>query len=68
MNISLLPELFIIPTLAWAALSLLALVSLRQRRLPSMTQAVWALIILLVPFLGAISFWIVRPTKNQTTP
>lgn len=45
-----------IPTLI-----IVALVSLKKATLPPQTQAVWVLIILLIPILGALAFLIVRP-------
>ncbi len=47
--------------LAWLLLSLLALFGLRRRGLAGTTLAIWVLIIVAVPILGALAFWIVRP-------
>jgi hypothetical protein len=41
--------------------SLIALSQLRGRRLDDTATALWALCIVLVPLLGSIAFWIVRP-------
>jgi len=41
--------------------SLIALSQLRGRRLEDTAMAVWALCIVLVPLLGSIAFWVVRP-------
>lgn len=48
--------LAVIPTLI-----IVALVSLKKATLPPQTQAVWVLIILLIPILGALAFLIVKP-------
>jgi hypothetical protein len=45
-------------------LALAALVSLRKRGLTGSAQAVWVLIIVAVPFLGALAYALMRPTPN----
>jgi hypothetical protein len=50
--------------IGWPLLSLATLVALRRRHLATVTQALWILIILLAPILGACAFWIVQPTEN----
>jgi hypothetical protein len=47
--------------LAWLLLSLLALFTLRGRGLAGTTLALWVLITVALPFLGALPVWIVRP-------
>jgi hypothetical protein len=47
--------------LGWLLLSLLALFALRGRGLTGATLALWVLIVVAVPFLGALAVWIVRP-------
>lgn len=48
--------------LGWIVLSLIAWFKLRDRNLPPTAKAVWALVIC-VPILGAIAFWIVNPNE-----
>ena len=45
-------------------LSLVALFALRLNRLTGTNQAIWALLIIAIPFLGALAFFIVKPTEN----
>ncbi len=52
----------------WPLLSLFALVGLRRRPMSSTAKALWAGIILIVPFLGALAFWLVKPTDEGITP
>lgn len=47
--------------LLWLLLSLFALLRLRERALPETARALWAVFIVVVPFLGALAFLIVRP-------
>lgn len=45
-------------------LSLTALFALRQRRVTGITQVLWALLIVAIPIVGALAFFIVRPSEN----
>lgn len=55
----------VVVLVGWPLLSLLTLFALRGRGLNSTTLAIWVLIIVAVPFLGAVAFWIVRPGDRQ---
>ena len=48
----------------WLLLILLALLSLRRRRLTNPTQALWVLIIVAVPLLGPLAYWIINPQRE----
>ena len=45
-------------------LSLVALFSLRHTGITGTTQVLWALVIVAIPVLGALAFFIVKPTQN----
>jgi uncharacterized membrane protein YhaH (DUF805 family) len=45
----------------WITLSVFALLRLRTRTLPEVARAVWAALILIIPVLGALAFFIVQP-------
>jgi hypothetical protein len=47
--------------LLWPVLSIIALVGLRDRTLTDVAKALWAAIVVAVPLLGAVAFWIVGP-------
>ena len=51
--------------LGWLVLGVVALFSLRKRRLPATAQALWAMFVVVVPFLGAIAYWIVQPAGEN---
>ena len=53
--------LYFIFVVGWPVLSLAALLALRRSRLVETTQLLWAFLIIVVPFLGAIAFLILRP-------
>lgn len=48
----------------WILLALLALVRLRKEQLQDAVEIVWVLIILLIPILGALAFFIVRSRRR----
>jgi len=45
-------------------LSLVALLVLRRNRLARTNHAIWTLLIIAIPFLGALAFFIVKPAQN----
>ncbi len=47
------------------ALSLFTLLSLRRTHITGTTQVLWVLLIVAIPVLGALAFFIVKPTKNS---
>jgi hypothetical protein len=48
----------------WFILSILALFQLRHQVLPETARAIWAALIILIPIVGAIAFWIVHPGER----
>ena len=50
--------------IVWIALSIYTLMSLKAVHLNETARAVWALLIVLVPILGAVSYWLVRPDEG----
>jgi hypothetical protein len=51
--------------IAWFILAVVALFMLRRRELPDTALAVWAAIIVIIPILGALAFWIVSPGRRR---
>ena len=49
----------------WIGFSIFSLFSLRSKNLHGTTLAVWALAICAVPVLGALAYWIVRPSVES---
>lgn len=47
----------------WLIVAIFALFQLRYHELPETARAIWVALILLVPIVGAIAFWIVKPGK-----
>ena len=55
-------ELLVI--LLWPVLSIVALFVLRGRPLTATAQAVWAFMIITIPVLGSLAFFIVMPSEH----
>ncbi len=51
----------------WWILSLVALFALRTRPVTGIAQALWALLIIVVPVFGPLAFFIVQPRDNQAS-
>ncbi len=51
--------------LLWPVLSVAALFGLRNRPLPATAQALWAFMIIAIPVLGSLAFFIVNPVERQ---
>ena len=50
--------------LIYPLLSLVALFALRRSPLTGINQFLWALLIVVIPVLGALAFLIVEPSEN----
>lgn len=50
--------------IGWPVLAIATLFSLRNAPLPPLPQVLWALVIVVVPLLGALAYWIVRPGRD----
>jgi hypothetical protein len=48
--------------LVWAISVFYCLIKLRNLRLDPVASALWTLVILILPYLGALGFLLVRPT------
>ena len=54
----------VILLISWVVLAIIALITLNGRKLSATPKAIWALIILGIPILGAVAFFIVKPEDN----
>lgn len=59
-------RVFLIPILIYALFAIPALVWLGRRRLDQLPQAIWALIVVSVPIMGAIALVLVNPGEPRT--
>ncbi len=60
---AILPLLYLLLLCGWPLLSLATLFDLRRRSVTNGPQLFWVLIILFIPILGAIAYWIVQPKE-----
>jgi|LDZU01.1.fsa_nt_gi ABC-type amino acid transport system permease subunit len=51
--------------IGWIVASIVALFALRNVKLSSIAKALWVLIILGIPVLGVIAYFIVRPIEEE---
>jgi hypothetical protein len=63
---TLLTSLNLLLLIAWIVMGIIALIKLRNRMLPPTAKAIWTLVVL-IPILGAIAFFIVHPTDSNTS-
>ncbi len=49
----------------WLVFAALALVQLRGRRLEELPRVLWVLVVLVVPLLGAVAFFVVQPGRKD---
>ena len=49
----------------WLVLDIVALMRLRRCQLDDTARVLWVIVILLIPLLGALAFFIVRPGKPR---
>jgi hypothetical protein len=45
-------------------LPIVSLIDLSKKKLSGATLALWALLICVVPLLGALAYWIIKPTAE----
>ncbi len=51
--------------IAWVVASLVALFSLKKAALSAITKALWVMILLGIPVLGVIAYFIIKPTEEE---
>jgi hypothetical protein len=56
-------EVFIV--LLFIGLPIISLIDLARRKLSGIPLALWALLICVVPVLGSVAYWIVRPSPES---
>ena len=54
-----------IPVVLFIGLPIIALIDLAKKKMAGTPLALWVLIICAIPVLGAIAYWIVKPTPES---
>ena len=49
----------------WIAVAIVSLFNLRNRKLTGTPLVMWALIICAIPVLGAVAYWIIKPSAES---
>jgi len=51
--------------ISWLVLIIVALIRLRKRQLEPIIQGLWTIVVILIPVLGPLAFFIVAPGKAK---
>jgi hypothetical protein len=51
--------------ISWLVLIIVALIRLRKRQLEPIIQVLWTIVVILIPILGPLAFFIVAPGKAE---
>lgn len=54
----------VIPVILLIGLPVISLIDLSKKKMSGTPLAIWALIICAVPLLGALAYWILKPTAD----
>ena len=57
--------LFFLLAVAWIVASVVALFSLKKATLSTITKALWVMILLGIPVLGVVAYFIIKPTEEE---
>jgi hypothetical protein len=55
----------LIPIIGLIGFPIISLIDLKKKNLSETTLAIWALVICVVPLLGALAYWIIRPSSEK---
>ena len=54
----------ILPIILFIGMPVISLLDLRKKNLSGTTLGVWVLVICAIPIIGALAYWIVRPSAE----
>ncbi len=57
--------LFFLLIVAWVVASLVALFSLKKAKLSTIAKALWVMILLGIPVLGVVAYFIIKPSEEE---
>jgi hypothetical protein len=57
--------LFFLLIVAWVVASLVAVVGLKKAKLSAIAKALWVMILLGVPVLGVVAYFIIKPSEEE---
>jgi hypothetical protein len=57
--------LFFLLIVAWVVASLVAVVGLKKAKLSAIAKALWVMILLGIPVLGVVAYFIIKPSEEE---
>ena len=54
----------LIPAIGLIVFPIVSLVDLKKKKLSGTTLAIWVLIICAIPLIGALAYWIIKPSSE----
>ena len=54
----------LIPVLGLIGFPIISLIDLKKKKLSDTTLAIWVLIICVIPLIGPVAYWIIRPSST----
>lgn len=57
--------LFFLLIVAWVVASLVAVVGLKKVKLSAIAKALWVMILLGIPVLGVVAYFIIKPSEEE---
>ena len=54
----------LIPIIVFVGFPIISLIDLKKKKLNDITLAIWVLVICAIPLLGALAYWIVKPSPE----
>jgi hypothetical protein len=55
----------LIPIIVFIGFPIISLIDLKKKKLGETTLAIWVLVICVIPLLGALAYWIIRPSSEK---
>lgn len=55
----------LLPIILFIGMPVISLLDLRKKNLNGLTLGIWVLVICAIPIIGALAYWIVRPSAEN---
>ncbi len=55
----------LLPIILFIGMPVISLLDLRKKKLSGTTLGIWVLVICAIPIIGALAYWIVRPSAEN---
>ena len=54
----------LLPIILFIVIPVISLLDLRKKNLNGLTLGIWVLVIFAIPIIGALAYWIIRPSAE----